>query len=163
MIHSWFKGIKRKLLCLFQDMKIPTSRSVVKYGIGIYKISREVWNSSLFLHCYCFGWSIQQLQEVREVGFRSPWSSSAYPQWYIHNHKHGKRISQFGLDIIPLGWGQLKIWSNKRLIIMGHYNGSKSLHYLRGLGDLWKLSYSLIRTCLLVRKSHAGASRVTRV
>ncbi len=36
-----------------------------------YKISREVWNSPLSLHCYCFGWSIQQLQEVREVGFRS--------------------------------------------------------------------------------------------
>ncbi len=81
VIHSWFRGIKRNLLCSFQDMKIPTSRSVVKYGIGIYKISREVWNSPLSLHCYCFGWTIQQLQEVCEVGFRSPWSSSAYPQW----------------------------------------------------------------------------------
>ena len=62
----------RNLLCWFQDIKIPTSRLVVKYGIGIYKMSREVWNSSLSLHRYCFGCSIQQLQEVREVGFRSP-------------------------------------------------------------------------------------------
>ncbi len=45
--------------------------------------SREVWNSSLSLHCYCFGWTIPQLQEVREVGFRSSWSSSAYPQWTL--------------------------------------------------------------------------------
>ena len=85
MIHSWFRAIKNDFLCWFQDIKIPTSRSVVKYGIGIYKISREVWNSSLSVHCYCFGWTIQQLQEVREVGFRSSWSSSAYPQWYV-NH-----------------------------------------------------------------------------
>ncbi len=71
VIHSWFREIKRNLLCSYQDIKIPTSRSVVKYGIGIYKISREVWNSSLSLHCYCFGRTIQQLQEVREVGFCS--------------------------------------------------------------------------------------------
>ena len=86
MIYSWFRGIKRNLLCWFRDMKIPTSRSVVKYGLGIYKISREVWNSWLSLHCYCFGWTIQQLQEVREVGFRSPWSSSAYPQCYPYGN-----------------------------------------------------------------------------
>ena len=51
VIHSWFRWIKRNLLCWFQDIKIPTSRSVVKYGIGIYKISRKVRNSSLSLHC----------------------------------------------------------------------------------------------------------------
>ena len=88
VLYSWFRGIKRNLLSWFRDIKIPTSRSVVKYGRGIYKISREVWNSSLSLHCYCFGWSIQQLQEVREVGFRSPWSSSAYPQWLYTEHSY---------------------------------------------------------------------------
>ncbi len=83
MLYSWFRGIKRNLLHWFRDIKIPSSRSIVKYEIGIYKISREVWNSSLSLHCYCFGWSIQKLQEVREVGFCSPWSNSAYPQWFL--------------------------------------------------------------------------------
>ncbi len=33
-----------------------------------------------------FGWTIQQLQEVCEVGFHNPWSSSAYPQWLAVLH-----------------------------------------------------------------------------
>ena len=54
-------------------------------------------NSSLSLHCYCFGWSIQQLQEVREVGFRSPWSSSAYPQCKVYGDiwKHVSRLIRY--------------------------------------------------------------------
>ncbi len=30
-----------------------------------------------------FNTTIQQPQEVGEVGFCNPWSSSAYPQWYV--------------------------------------------------------------------------------
>ncbi len=100
VLYPWFRGIKRNSPCWFQDIKTPTSRLLVKYGIGIYIISREVWNSVLSLHCYCFGWSIRQLREVREVGFRSRWSNSAYPQWTsTPAEKHLMEMSEPLLDI----------------------------------------------------------------
>ncbi len=37
-------------------------------------------NSSLSLLCYCFWLTIQQVQEVYEVGFRKLWNISANPQ-----------------------------------------------------------------------------------
>ncbi len=43
--------------------------------------SREVQNSSLLLHCYWLGWTIQPLEEVRPVGFSKASSNSVNRLW----------------------------------------------------------------------------------
>ena len=75
-------GVSREICCvdfravkfLLQDwswsMEEGFTKYLMQYGI---------------LHCpfIVSAWTTQQLQEVCQVGFRSPWSGSAYPQCYI--------------------------------------------------------------------------------
>ena len=55
--------------------------------------AQETW-----VYCYCFVWTMQQLQKTCEVGFHKSWSSSAKPQCYYYRIPLNARKLQRILD-----------------------------------------------------------------
>ncbi len=84
-------------------------------------------------HCYCFGWTIRKLQEVREVGFRSPWSSSAYPQWANRTLVQGAtpRIA-LGLTTVSIHMRSIPSYAKRMTPIYCHF--APSIPQIRFLG-----------------------------